>query len=471
MLRATIDDVAAATGGRVLLGPGDRAIHGLVIDSREVRAGGAFLALPGETTDGHGHLASAIDAGAHALVITRTLEDSPELVERATRRGVAVLRVEDALRALADIATLHRSRLDCRVVGITGSTGKTTTKDLISAVLGTTFRTVSTSGNRNNEIGLPLTVLSAGSDTEVLVVEMGMRGTGQIARLCEIARPTHGLVTNVGTSHIELLGAREAIADAKGELVRAIPADGAVFLNGDDDFSSRLAALSAAPVGFYGLGSECSPRAEDVVLDDMSLPAFMLEWRGASAAVKLGVPGRHNVYNALAASAIALELGVSLEDVAVGLGAAWVSEMRMESFVTATGLTVINDAYNASPSSMAAAVDMLSALKVAGRRIAVLGDMAELGSLEELAHFKLGEQVADSGIALLVTVGERAARIRDGARAAGMPAEGGYSCGSVDEALEVLDDLVQPGDAVLVKASRVMRLEAVVEGLVKSSVR
>jgi UDP-N-acetylmuramoyl-tripeptide--D-alanyl-D-alanine ligase len=471
VLRATVDDLVTATGGRILLGRGDRALAGLVIDSREVRAGSAFVALPGETTDGHDHLMSAIDAGAHALVITRALEDFPGTAEHALRRGVSVVRVDDAVSALAGIAAFHRSRLGCRVVGITGSSGKTTTKDLVTAVLETTFRTVSTAGNRNNEIGLPLTVLAAGPDTEVLVVEMGMRGKGQIARLCDIARPTHGLVTNVGTSHIELLGDREAIADAKGELVSAVPADGRVFLNGDDEFSSRLSALSSAAVSLYGLGDDCSPRAADVVLDDLSLPEFRLEWRGESVSVKLGVPGRHNVYNALAAGAVALELGVTLDRVASGLGAASVSGMRMETFSTASGLTVINDAYNANPASMAAAVDTLAALKVDGRRVAVLGDMAELGSLEELAHFKLGEQVAGSGIEYLVTVGERAVRIWDGARAAGMPADRRFSCASVDEALSLLEELVRPEDAVLVKASRVMRLEAIVEGLVKTRVR
>jgi UDP-N-acetylmuramoyl-tripeptide--D-alanyl-D-alanine ligase len=354
---------------------------------------------------------------------------------------------------------------------VTGSTGKTTTKDLLASVLGRELRTVATSGNRNNELGVPLTLLEAGADTQALIVEMGMRGTGQIAHLCEVARPTHGLITNVGTSHIELLGDQDAIADAKGELVTAVPSHGRVFLNGDDEYSQRIAAMSAAGVTFYGLGEACSPRARDIALDDRGLPRFELVWGDTVQQVCLGVPGRHNVYNALAASAVALELGLSLESVAAGLGVAPVTEMRMEMFTTADDVTIINDAYNANPTSMAAAVETLAALRVGGKRVAVLGDMAELGSLEELAHFKLGEKVTATAIERLVTVGPRAARIWDGARASGFPADGGAACASVDEALELLRGIVAPHDAVLMKASRVMGLESVVEGLVNAGVR
>jgi len=466
MLRASVDTLATATHGEVLVGDRETMVTGLAVDSRAVEPSGAFLALPGERVDGHDFLQDALAAGARLLIVTRPAAELSEVIVAAARKGSSVLRADDAVTALQDIASWHRSRLRCSVIGVTGSSGKTTTKDFMTAVLSTTMRTVSTTGNRNNEIGVPLTILEAGSECDALVVEMGMRGSGQIARLCEIARPRFGLVTNVGTTHIELLGSQEAVATAKGELVAAIPEDGAVFLNGDDAFSSRLSPLSKAPVVTYGLSDASDVHARAVVLDDLSRASFVLASRQGDVGVTLPVPGRHNVYNALAAASVALTLAVPLEAIAAGLATAPTSAMRMETFLSASGITVINDAYNANPSSMAAAVDTLAAISSQGQRVAVLGDMAELGSLSELAHFHLGEHVARSGVDVLVTVGERARRIAEGARAQGMDAARVRPCATVGEAVEVLDDVLNAGDTLLVKASRVMGLEAVVEGVV-----
>lgn len=466
MLRASVETIVTVTGGRLLSGDPESMINGLSIDSRTDTPLGAFVALPGERADGHDFLADAIAGGSRLLVVTRGADELADVLTLAAQRGAAVVQVADALRALQDIAAWHRSRLRCAVVGVTGSSGKTTTKEFMRAVLSTTLRTVSTEGNHNNEIGVPLTLLSAGSECDVLVVEMGMRGTGQIARLAEIARPDFGLVTNVGSTHIEVLGSVEAIASAKGELVEAIPADGAVFLNGDDAYSERIAALAVAPVVYYGLGTSCAVTARDITLDEMSRASFTLESPQGTVAVALPVPGRHNVYNALAAAAVGLRLAVPLGSIAEGLAAASSGSMRMETFVSASGVTVINDAYNANPTSMAAAVDTLAAIESAGGKVAVLGDMAELGSLSELAHFHLGEHVARSGIDVLVTVGERARRIAEGAAAQGLSGEAVRPCATPAEAVEVLDDLLDAGDTVLVKASRVMGLEAVVEGVI-----
>jgi len=466
MLRATVETIAEITGAEVLLGGPDISVTDLCIDSREVHPGCIFVALPGESHDGHAFLDDALRAGSRAVVVTRQSGELADTVLLASQRGAAVLRVADAARAVQDLASWHRSRLRCAVIGVTGSSGKTTTKDFLASVLGTDMRVVSTVGNRNNELGVPLTVLSAGSETDALIVEMGMRGLGQIERLCAIARPHFGLVTNVGTSHIELLGTQEAVATAKGELVRCVPQDGTVFLNGDDAFSDVLATIAAAPVTLYGLAEKCVVRAEDVQLDDESRPSFDLVTPQGTTRVTLPVSGRHNVYNALAAAAVGLRLAVSLDAVADGLAGARTTSMRMESFTAASGVFVINDAYNANPSSMAAAVETLSEVRVTGKRVAVLGDMAELGSLTELAHFRIGEQVATVGLDLLVTVGDRARRIADGARAKGMVADVVRPCATVEEAIEVLDDVLAAGDAVLVKASRVMGLEAVVEGIV-----
>ncbi len=471
MLRATIETIVAVTSGEQLVGDPAGSVTGLAVDSREVSPACIFAALPGERTDGHDHIPAALEAGARLILVSRQRAELDEVIVTAARRGVSVVRVDDVLKAVQDIASWHRSRLRCAVIGVTGSSGKTTTKDLLTAALAVDMRVVATSGNRNNELGVPLTVLAAGSDTDALVVEMGMRGLGQIERLCEIARPHFGLVTNVGTSHIEILGSQDAVAQAKGELVRSLPADGAAFLNGDDEFSLALSDAASCPVTFYGVSSRATVRAENIELDEASLASFDLVTNQGTVRVTLSVPGRHNVYNALAAAAVALRLAVPLERVAEGLAAASFSGMRMEAVNTAGGVTVLNDAYNANPSSMAAAVDTLAAMVSTGRRIAVLGDMAELGSLTELAHFHMGEQVARSGVEVLVTVGERARRIADGAKAEGMPETDVRPCASVEEAIEVLDDLVVAGDVVLVKASRVMGLEAVVEGIVSPRAR
>lgn len=466
MLRISAHGIADVTGGDILTGDGEVMANDLVVDSRLIAPGCIFVALPGERVDGHDFITTALQDGARVLIVTRAREELVRVIVAAHERAAVVIRVPDASRAVQDLAAYHRAKLHATVVGITGSTGKTTTKDFVRSVLATELRVVSTEGNRNNELGMPLTILQAGSDTDALVVEMGMRGIGQIARLAEIARPDVGLVTNVGTSHMELLGSQDAIAEAKGELVRAIGTHGAVFLNGDDSYSDVIAVTACAPVVFYGLSERCAVRATDVSLDDESRATFTLVTPQGEAPVSLPVPGRHNVYNALAAAAVGLRLAVPLERVAEGLSEAEMTGMRMETFVSASGVTVINDAYNANPTSMRAAIETLAEMRVPGRRIAVLGDMGELGSLTELAHFKIGEEVPRVGVDVLVTVGTLGKRIADGARADGMSPDVVRPCASVEEAVEVLDDLLVSGDAVLVKASRFMGLERVVEGIV-----
>ena len=371
----------------------------------------------------------------------------------------------DATSALQALATYHRAQLHCEVLGITGSTGKTTTKDFLTAALSPGKVVVATQGNRNNEIGVPLTVLGAGASTEVLVVEMGMRGLGQIAHLCEIAQPTMGLLTNVGTSHIELLGSQDAVARAKGELVACLGPRGVAFLNGDDEYSVQIAKTTAAPVVLYGLSAACAVRAENIELDEESCASFTLVADGVRSAVKLGVPGRHNVYNALGACAVALRLDIPAESLASSLAGAGISAMRMQVFNSTDGVTIVNDAYNANPASMKAAVETLSSMQADGKRIAVLGDMAELGSLTGLAHFQMGEEVARLGIDMLVTAGPRARRIAEGAKADGMSSANISSFDAADDASDAVAVLARPGDIVLVKASRVMGLETIVDRL------
>ncbi|MDO8915366.1 MAG: UDP-N-acetylmuramoyl-tripeptide--D-alanyl-D-alanine ligase [Coriobacteriia bacterium] len=466
MLTLSGGRLAEVTGGTLVAGSADAMVNGVCIDSRSIDAGAAFLAIRGQRSDGHAFAADALRAGARALVVTDWSDAVRAAVEESGRRDTSVVRVDDALAAVTALARYHRSRLSCPVVGVTGSTGKTTTKDFLVGALGTKLRVTATRANRNNELGVPLTVLEAGSESDVLVVEMGMRGAGQIAALCEVARPTLGLVTNIGQTHIELLGTQEAILHAKGELVGCIPADGAVFLNGDDAWSRRLSGESAAPVTYYGLVEASDVRATDIVLGDDGRPTLTLLAGGEAVTLTLPLPGRHNAYNAAAAAAVALRLGVGLTDIAEGLAHVELTEWRMQVFTAANGVTVVNDAYNANPTSMRAAIDTLSGMRPEGRRIAVLGDMRELGSLAELAHFRLGEQIARAPIDVLVTVGDLGRRIAEGAQAEGMDAAAVRACAGAEEASEVLDDLLAPGDAVLVKASRSMGLERVVEGIV-----
>jgi UDP-N-acetylmuramoyl-tripeptide--D-alanyl-D-alanine ligase len=462
--------LAELTSGTIVAGSRDAVFAGVEIDSRTLPAGSAFFALPGGRADGHDYVPSALRAGAKAAVVSRWDDEAAAKAAEASYGEAAVVLVPDVESALRALAAAHRGTLRCPVVGITGSTGKTGTKDFIAAALSAGREVVATRGNRNNDLGVPLTLLEADNRTDVLVVEMGMRGEGEIAALCDFVRPTLGVVTNIGQTHIEVLGTQDAIARAKGELVACVPAGGMVFLNGDDEWSRALEKKALARVTWYGLSEGVDVRATDVEVDGGGRPTLTLAAGGEEARTTLPVPGRHNAYNAAAAAAVALYLGATLEEIAAGLATAITSDMRMQVFTAAGGVTVINDAYNASPASMRAALATLVDIRAQGRRIAVLGDMAELGSLTELAHFSLGEIVARSGIDVLITVGDRARRIADGAVAEGMAPSSVRPCSGVAEASEVLDDLLAPGDVVLVKASRCMELERVVEGILKPHV-
>jgi UDP-N-acetylmuramoyl-tripeptide--D-alanyl-D-alanine ligase len=467
----SVSALVEVVGGTLFHGSDDSVVNGLAIDSREITPGAVFVAFVGRTVDGHDFVGDALDSGARALIVSPERTDIVDSVVEARRHDVAVVGVEDPLRAVQALGAYHRSRMSCPVVAITGSTGKTTTKDLLYAVLSHSRKVVATEGNQNNELGVPLTLMRAGAETNAIVVEMAMRGLGQISELCTIAQPTHGLVTNVGETHMELLGSQDAIASAKAELVACVPDDGAVFLNGDDGWSDTLALSTSARITRYGMGQDNDVRAVDLEVGDEGLPSFALATPVGVIPVGLGMPGRHNAYNAAAAAAVALELGVGLSEIAEGLASATLTPMRMQVFTSATGVTVINDAYNASPASMRAALDALLDVTRTGRRIAVLGDMAELGSLAELAHFELGEHVGRLHLDTLVTVGEKARRIADGARATGLDPGDIAACDTVDEAASVVAERVKPGDALLVKASRVMGLERLVDAVIQPDVQ
>ncbi len=419
--------IAEAVDG-VLSGP-DTEVTGATIDSRSV-VGGELFGPVRAARDGHDFIGGALDAGAAAY-----------LSAQAAGPGTAIL-VGDTMIALADLGRAARSRLGDRVVGITGSAGKTSTKDLLAAVLGGSLRTAASERSFNNELGVPLTLLNAADDIDVVVVEMGARGVGHIATLCSIARPTIGVVTNVGLAHTEMLGSLDNVARAKAELIEALPSSGTAVLNADDGRVMAMRSVSSAEVLTYGLAGG-DVRACDVVLDGELRPSFRLASPWGTVEVHLAVRGAHNAANAAAAAAVALVQGVSIDDVATGLGGAHSSPWRMELSRSLDGGLVLNDAYNANPASTEAALRSLAALDVK-RRVAVLGPMCELGEHAAAEHARIGALARSLGIDLLVTVGA--------------PLYEGEDVADIAGAVTLVGP-VEPGDAVLVKGSRAAGLE------------
>jgi UDP-N-acetylmuramoyl-tripeptide--D-alanyl-D-alanine ligase len=450
-MRWTAEQVAAATGGRLVGGPeggpvgGFGSFGGVGTDTRELAPGTLWVALRAER-DGHGFAPEAIAAGAGGLMVAADWAATAAGAAAAER--VVLIAVDDTGRALLDLGRAARRRLSADVAAITGSVGKTSTKDLTAAALGAGLRTVASELSFNNEIGVPRTLANAPEDTEALVLEMGARGAGHLTLLCDVAHPRVGVVTAVAAAHTDAFGDLEAVAVAKGELVAALPERGVAILNGDDH---RVAAMSGrAGPGVDVLRYSVRPRtdpaadvvAEGVEMDEQLRSRFSVRSPWGTTQVMLNARGGHQVGNALAALAVAGCCGVPIADAAVALAGARLSPWRMEIGRTASGATVINDAYNANPASMIAAVDALAALP-AERRVAVLGEMAELGERHDEEHQAIAALVRQRGVRLV---------------AVGTDAYGVAPASDIDAAIEVLGPL-GPGDAVLVKASRVAGLE------------
>ena len=455
MIPLTLGEIAAMAGGAVAPGcdPSTLVVGPAAVDSRRITPGELFVAVVGAHVDGHDFVAQAVAAGATAVLAARPV-DAP-----------AVL-VDDTVLALGRLARGYRARLGADVVGITGSSGKTSTKDLLAAVLTTVAPTIAPEGSFNTEVGVPLTVLRADHSTRFLVLEMSARGVGHIAYMCEVAPPRIGVVLNVGAAHLGEFGSREVIAQAKGELVEALPGadDGGVaVLNADDPLVSAMRSRTRARVVTFGFSADADVRASDVALDALARARFRLHANDAEADVSLGVHGAHHVSNTLAVAVVALELGASLEAVAHALGGArMASRWRMEVRERADGVIVVNDAYNANPESMRAAISALVAMRRSGRCWAVLGEMAELGEQSRAAHRETGAAVAQAGVDKLVAVGAAARGIAEGAAAQGFSSSDISCVADVDAALEVLTS-ARAGDVVLVKASRAAALERVAQ--------
>ncbi len=443
------------------------AVTDVVTDSREACPGAAFVAISGARVDGHDFAAAAVSSGCPVAITSRPIA------------GVPCIVVDDPVLALGRLATALVTGLGAVVVGITGSSGKTSTKDLVAAVLAAAAPTVASPGSFNTEVGLPRTVVSAPADTRFLVLEMGMRGPGHITYLARLVRPSIAVVTNVGHAHIELLGSQDAIAAAKGELVAALSADGTAVLNADDPRVRAMAALTPARVVLAGEAADAQVTASNVVVDDLMRASFTLEHRPDDAPaqqspVHLQVHGRHQVSNALLAAGVGIAAGMSLDAIAHALSEAQpASRWRMEVHRRTDGVTVVNDAYNANPESMAAALAALAGMDAShghrGRRWAVLGEMRELGEYSSAAHARVGEQVVAAGIERLVCVGDATRPVLDAARTAGLGAEESCLVPDADAALVLLRGALAPGDVVLVKASRSVGLESVASGLLGAS--
>ena len=440
----TLDEIAAITAGHLVNADPTVTVTGAVeYDTRALRPGGLFVAFAGERVDGHDFAAAAVAAGAVGVLGTRDT-GQPGIV------------VDDPLRALALLAIAVVRRLpELTVVGLTGSSGKTTTKDYIGQLLGRLGETVAPAGSLNNELGFPYTVLKAGPETRFLVLEMGARGIGHIRYLTDMARPRIGVVLNIGAAHLGEFGSVEGTAQAKGELVEALGEDGVAVLNADDPLVAPMAARTVARVVPVGESAAATVRAADVTMDERGRAAYTLVTPAGSAPVRLAVTGRHQVANTLAAAAVALEAGMAPAAVAEALGEVGiVSGRRMDVFDTVEGVTVIDDSYNANPSSTAAALRALAALGRDRRTTAVLGYMAELGAFETSGHEEVGRLAAELGVDRLIAVADNAAPILDGA--ATVPAWKGEAVAAADQAaaVAVLRADLQPGDVVLVKGSR-----------------
>jgi UDP-N-acetylmuramoyl-tripeptide--D-alanyl-D-alanine ligase len=459
----TADDLRRLTGGR-LLRSSTRPVRGAAVDSRIVRPGQLFVALPGERTDGHLFLGDAVVAGAAALLVSR----APSPAQLDGFGDVSVVLVPDALVGLGAIAAGWRTRFDPLVVGVTGSIAKTSTKEAIAAVLASTWRTLRSEGNQNNEIGLPLTLLRLGPEHGAAVLEMGMYAGGEIADLARMARPKMGVVTAVQGVHLSRMGSLAAIERAKGELVEALPSDGVAVLNADDRRVRRMADRTGARLLTYGFNPDADVTAEEIASAGfggmrfaLRLPAGPGGGRPVRTAAAIPGLGKLSVHNALAGAAVGHAAGLAPATIVHALAAGW-SAARRAQVIKLGGVTLIDDSYNASPPSMTAALDLLAGLP--GRRVAVLGEMLELGDASASGHHDVGVAAAAT-VDLLVTVGGGAKGIAAGAREAGLVPSRILETRDRDAALDVLTRHLRDGDVVLVKASRGIELDRIVDAL------
>ncbi|MDH4024757.1 MAG: UDP-N-acetylmuramoyl-tripeptide--D-alanyl-D-alanine ligase [Desulfuromonadales bacterium] len=453
MIRMDVRTIAEITGGHLMQNGASVELQGFSTDSRSLQPGELFIPLRGDNFDGHDYMNQAIQNGAAACL-------SEEMIGGLL---VPVIKVNNTLRALGDLAAAMRRQFAGPVVGITGTSGKTTCKEMLAAILESTGPGLKSAGNFNNLIGVPLTLFDLQPEHRWAVVEMGMSERGEISRLAEIARPNIGMITNVGAGHLENFDGISGVARAKGELFIGLPSDGVALINADDPEVLQLPVANGVRRVLFGTVSEADVKAENIAGHNGSV-SFDLVVEGEVKKVVLPLPGRHNVANALAAAAAAYVIGVGLEQIVSGLQAFKPCPGRMELFVLTEDIVVLDDSYNANPLSVHAALDALHDLGSAGRRIAVLGDMLELGPTGPELHHHIGALAAER-VDWLFTYGALAGEIARGAVESGFPQERVFSATSHDELAASLIEILHSGDRVLVKGSRGMRMEKVIDAL------
>lgn len=445
------------------------AVSCVVVDSRNAVPGSVFVALPGEKVDGHNYVPQAFANGAIAALVEQEQANLPTLDLRSGQpiseiRAISLpicLLVDDTVAAMQAVAQAWRAQFDTKVIGITGSVGKTSTKELVHSVLSQRYTTLKSPGNRNSILGLPPVLLQLRPEHQYAVLEMGMYTTGEIARLCEIAKPTIGVVTMIGPVHLERAGSMEAIVAAKQELVEALPADGTAILNKDNARTMGMAAHTKARVFTYGLNPSADLWADNI--ESMGLEGIRFTLHQGREALSVQVPliGRHSVHTSLRAAAVGLITGLRWEEIVAGLASSR-AQLRLVAVAGPSGSTLIDDTYNSSPDSAMAALNLLNDLD--GRHVAVLGDMLELGYMEEEGHRLVGRRAADVA-QLLVTVGERARWIGEEALKVGMPSKQVVMVGDVETAVSILQERIHPQDMVLVKGSLGMKMSYIVSEL------
>lgn len=451
-MRYSLADAAKATQGTTTAP--QLMFNGVSTDTRTLKPGNLFVAIKGENFDGHDYIGQAMSAGACAVVTSRQV-DAPHVL------------VDDTLAALGQLAAFHASMLSARVIGVTGSSGKTSTKDLLAQVLSTFGETLAPPGSFNNEIGLPSTVLAATKDTDFLVLEMGMRGLGHISYLCSIAQPEVGILLNVGSAHVELLGSADAIAQAKSEIIRDLPAHGVAVLFADDARVLNLRTQTNAQIITFGESKDADIRIADLEIDRNGRPTVAFEYKDRTHSVSLQLTGEHQAFNAAAVIAACVGLGLDFDAVCAALSNATnISKWRMEVTNFPGDITVINDSYNANPESMRAGLKALKAMSQGRRSWAVLGEMRELGDQSLAAHDELGRLCVRLDVNKLVAIGTAGKIIQMGAAQEGSWGDEAQHVSTPAAAVAVLKSEVKSGDVIFIKASRAVGLESVASELI-----
>ncbi len=450
-------ELLSAVDGKLLWGNPDSVFSGITTDSRKVAKDNLFIPLIGEKFDGHDYIEHCFEAGAS---ICLTQKEIPE------RKNCSAVMVKDTAKALRDIAAWHRNKFDIPVVGITGSVGKTSTKDMVACVLSKKYDVLKTQGNFNNEIGLPLTLLNLEPGHEAAVIEMGMSGFGEISRLTAVAQPKVAVITNIGVSHIEKLGSQQGILKAKLEILEGLKPDGLVVLNGDDPLLREQKGKLDFRTVFYGMDKATDYCAESYDSLGEEGTSFSVTINNSLYKVKVPVPGVHNVYNALAAIAVGIEMKIPVETIIDGIAEYSPGNMR-QNIISHKGMKIINDAYNASPQSMQAAINVLEELSAKSRGIAVLGDMLEMGAMSGELHYSVGEFIKEKKISYLITVGKESKNISEAVADSENNSIKLYHFDNNPDALNFLQNTVKQGDYILIKGSRGMKMEQIAEGLLQ----